>query len=144
MVKPLILPFGLHARAPPVFPVSRAKLPHGVSYVSRLFPALSSPACSPPPGCFFALNSYFLYFRYEHHQLDDRTYINQYHFLFPLKDDICLLYEYTTLVFENGLNIKGSPSLIFYLVLIYLMEFYVFLTTDILFIFANDCVVEPI
>jgi hypothetical protein len=35
----LTFPFGIHARAPPAFPVSRAKLPHGVSYVSPLLPA---------------------------------------------------------------------------------------------------------
>ena len=40
-------------RALPSFPCSRAKLPHGVSYIfpsSRPF----SPVCSPPQSCFFA------------------------------------------------------------------------------------------
>ena len=31
--------FGIHARAPPEFPASRAKFPHGVSCVSPLLPA---------------------------------------------------------------------------------------------------------
>jgi hypothetical protein len=39
----LIFPFGIHARAPSVFPDSRAKLPHRVSYVSPLLPALFLP-----------------------------------------------------------------------------------------------------
>jgi hypothetical protein len=39
----LIFPFGIHARAPPEFSVSRAKLPRGVSYVSPLLPALFPP-----------------------------------------------------------------------------------------------------
>jgi hypothetical protein len=43
VVKPFIFPFGIHARAPPAFPVSRAKLPHGVSYVYMLLPALFLP-----------------------------------------------------------------------------------------------------
>jgi hypothetical protein len=37
------VPFGIQARAPPVFPVSRAKLPHGVSYDSPLLLALFLP-----------------------------------------------------------------------------------------------------
>ena len=39
----LEVPFGIHARVPTAFPVSRAKLPHGVSYVSPLLPALFLP-----------------------------------------------------------------------------------------------------
>ena len=35
-------PSGMHVRAPPAFPVSRAKLPHGVCHVSLLLPALFS------------------------------------------------------------------------------------------------------
>ena len=34
----LIFPLGIHAQAPPVFPVFRAKLPHGASYDSPLLP----------------------------------------------------------------------------------------------------------
>jgi hypothetical protein len=39
----LAFPFRIRARAPPAFPVSRAKLPHGVSYISLLLPALFLP-----------------------------------------------------------------------------------------------------
>jgi hypothetical protein len=37
----------------PAFPCSRAKLPHGVSYIFPP-PRPFSPACSPPPSCFLA------------------------------------------------------------------------------------------
>ena len=40
-------------RALHAFPCSRAKLPHGVSYIFPP-PRPFSPACSPPPSCFFA------------------------------------------------------------------------------------------
>jgi hypothetical protein len=39
VVNHLYFPFGIHARAPSEFLVSRAKLPRGVSYVSPVFPA---------------------------------------------------------------------------------------------------------
>jgi hypothetical protein len=35
--------FGILASVPPAFPVFRAKLPHGVSYVAPLLPAVSLP-----------------------------------------------------------------------------------------------------
>jgi hypothetical protein len=43
VVTSLSFPFGIRARATPAFPVSCAKLPHGVSFVSPLFPALFLP-----------------------------------------------------------------------------------------------------
>ena len=43
VVNHLFFPFGIHTRAPPVFPVSRAKLSHGVSYVSPLLPTFFLP-----------------------------------------------------------------------------------------------------
>jgi hypothetical protein len=43
-------PFGIHARAPPEFPVSRAKLTHKATHASPLLPFIFSPACSPPPN----------------------------------------------------------------------------------------------
>ena len=49
----LIFSFGKHARTAPAFPCSRANLPHGVSY-NFPPPRPFSPACSPPPSCFFA------------------------------------------------------------------------------------------
>jgi hypothetical protein len=51
--KNLTFSFGEHARTPPAFLCSRAKLPHGVSYI---FPSPRPlfPACSPPPSCFFS------------------------------------------------------------------------------------------
>ena len=42
-----------NVRALPAFPCSRAKLPHGVSYIFPP-PRPFSPACSPPPSCFLA------------------------------------------------------------------------------------------
>jgi hypothetical protein len=39
----LTSPFGIHTRAPPALPVSRVELPHGVSCVSPLLPALFLP-----------------------------------------------------------------------------------------------------
>jgi hypothetical protein len=39
----LIFPFEIYVCAPPEFSVTRAKLPHGVSYVSPLLPALFLP-----------------------------------------------------------------------------------------------------
>jgi hypothetical protein len=50
VVNHFVLPFGIHARTPPAFPVSRAKLPRGVSCVHPLFRALFSrvlPASRP-------------------------------------------------------------------------------------------------
>jgi hypothetical protein len=43
LAKPLIFPFGIYARVPSAFSVSRAKLLNGVSGVSPLFPALFLP-----------------------------------------------------------------------------------------------------
>jgi hypothetical protein len=43
VVNHLAYPFGIHARMAPEFLVSRAELPHGVSYDSPLLPALVFP-----------------------------------------------------------------------------------------------------
>jgi hypothetical protein len=43
VVNHLNFPFGMHARAPPAFPVSRTKLPRGAVQVYPLLPALFLP-----------------------------------------------------------------------------------------------------